>query len=203
MKQKPGPKPGKTQKAKALGKTGKDLASQISYFLPVALQNDTCDLVLVLDDLDCRDEINSAAIFNEAIDGIHGTENIDRCVAFAAPEIESWLIADWQNTFAVDYRFRAFHEGLRHRLSSFCKILFDNPESFSEFNPDTDACREKLSDVLIKAVQAESEERKLTLPHFSKREHSPELLMIAKAQIIQQKCPIFAKFYHYLKDHIE
>ena len=104
MKQKSGPKPGKVQKAKALGKTGKDLASQISHFLPVALQNDICDLVLVLDDLDCRDEINFTDIFNESIDIIDGAEDINRFIAFAAPEIESWLIADWQDTFTVDYR---------------------------------------------------------------------------------------------------
>jgi len=200
MKQKRGPKPGKEQKAKALGKTGKDLASQISHFLPVALQDDICDLVLVLDDLDCHDEINSTDFFNEAIDATPGAEDINRFIVFAAPEIESWLIADWQNTFAVDYRFRSFHAGLRHRLSTSHNISFNNPESFSEFNPDTDACREKISEIIIDAVQAESEECGIALPHFSKREHSPELLMIAKAQVIQQKCPIFAKFYHFLTD---
>ncbi len=200
MKQKRGPKPGKEQKAKALGKTGKDLASQISHFLPIALQNDICDLVLVIDDLDCRDEIDSTDIFNEAIDAIHEAKDINRFIAFAAPEIESWLIADWQDTFAVDHRFRSFHEGLRHRLSTAYNVLFDNPEFFSELNPDTNACRGKLSEIIIEAVQAESEERRIALPHFSKKEHSPELLMIAKAQVIQQKCPIFAKVYHCLTD---
>ncbi len=111
-----------------------------------------------------------------------------------------WVFADWQDTFAVDYRFRSFHTGLRHRLSTSYNVSFDNPESFSELNPDTDACREKLSEIIIEAVQAESEERGIALPHFSKREHSPELLMIAKAKVIQQKCLIFAKFYHFLTD---
>lgn len=84
-------------------------------------------------------------------------------------------------------------------LGSVCNISFEHPESFSEINPDTNACREKLSEIVIEAVQIESEELGRTLPRFSKREHSPELLMIASAQSIQQKCPIFSKFYNCLK----
>lgn len=198
IKQKRGPKPGKSLKDKALGKTGTDLAKQISHLLPVALQQDPCDLILILDDLDCRNEMDAVKIFEETVGDIQEAMDINYFIGFAAPEVESWLIADWQNTFAVDYRFRSFHAGLRHRLSTAYNVSFDHPESFSEINPDTDACREKLSEIIIEAVQVKSEKLNRILPHFSKREHSPELLMIAKAQIIQQKCPIFSKLYHCL-----
>ena len=200
IKQKPGPKPGKVQKAKALGKTGKDLADQIRYFLPLKLQQDRCDLMLVLDDLDCRDEIEATEIFSKAVKSIPEARGIEYFIAFAAPEIESWLIADWNNTFAKDHRFRSFHAALQHRLSTVFHVSFDQPESFSKFNPDIKSCKEKLSEVIIDAVQAEAEEREIALPHFSKKEHSPELLMMAKAQVIQKKCPIFAKIYHCLSD---
>ena len=49
-----GPKP---NKASSYGKTGKSLIDQIKQELPLALKAEPnkCDLILVFDDLDCRD----------------------------------------------------------------------------------------------------------------------------------------------------
>ncbi len=202
IKQKPGPKPGKQLSDKAFGKTGMGLAKQIRQVLPRALKQGKCDLILVLDDLDCRNEMDAAKCFKGAMGDIQETADIHYFIGFAAPEIEAWLIADWQDTFSVDYRFKSFHEGLRHCLSADYNVPFDHPESFSEINPATNACKEKLSDIIIEAVEFESQKRKKNLLHFSKKEHSPDLLRIANAQIIQQKCPIFSKLYFTLKNTV-
>ncbi|WP_265239484.1 hypothetical protein [Lyngbya sp. CCAP 1446/10] len=54
VRQKPGPKP---NKAGSYGKTGNSLIEQIKEELPIALKGEAnkCDLILVFDDLDCRD----------------------------------------------------------------------------------------------------------------------------------------------------
>lgn len=191
IRRKKGPKPGK--KSRAYGKTGKDLARQIGEILPAALSDGNCDSLMVLDDLDCRDEATQANLFNDAIDAIPETHGLDRHIAFAAPEIESWLIADWDHTFAADPAFRSFHEGLRHSLSSNYGLRFDDPESFSTLNKETNACREKMSEKIMEAVYQLSLRFQRPLPHYSKQEHSGELLTTARAEIIRDKCPIFRK----------
>ena len=138
-----GPKPGK--KRYGPGLTGKGFADQVEKILATALLSGTCDLILVLDDLDCKDANKQREIFSAAIDGVNGASDIRRFVAFAAPELETWIIADWENTIARHVDFRSFHEGLRHRLSYYYHISFDKPESFSEYDKEKDSCKEKLS----------------------------------------------------------
>ena len=53
------------------------------------------EFILVMDDLDCNDATKREKLFLDAIDSIPGTEDVVKQVGFAAPEIESWLIADW------------------------------------------------------------------------------------------------------------
>ncbi|MFN9614553.1 MAG: hypothetical protein ACK55M_03475, partial [Dolichospermum sp.] len=87
--QKPGPKPGK---ASGYGKTGKSLIAQISKELPITLKNEPnkCDLILVFDDLDCRDPIAEREKFLAVISKISECADIEKFVGFAAPELESW-----------------------------------------------------------------------------------------------------------------
>ncbi|MFM6135210.1 MAG: hypothetical protein ACKPCP_13770, partial [Sphaerospermopsis kisseleviana] len=96
---KPGPKPGKSV---GYGRTGKSLIAQINQELPIALKNEPnkCDFILVFDDLDCRNHLEQRERFLAVISEIPDTEEIPKFVGFAAPEIESWIIADWDNTIA-------------------------------------------------------------------------------------------------------
>lgn len=204
--QKPGPKPGKVS---GYGKTGKSLIAQISKELPIALKNEPnkCELILVFDDLDCRDTDTEKyknmdrekildAIreqYSAAISKIPECDNINKLISFAAPELESWIIADWDNTIAKHPDFRNRHERMRWWLSTQRNIPFDNPESFSEYDPTRDCCQEKLSEALIESsILKESEAR------FSKGSHTPLLLLAIRCDEVQKKCPLFREMYNYL-----
>jgi hypothetical protein len=196
VRQKPGPKP---NRGVSYGRTGQSLIEQIKHELPIALKVEAnrCDLILVFDDLDCRDpEIQRQKILQE-ISQVHESADIDKFVGFAAPELEAWIIADWNNSIAQHPDFRGRHERMRWWLSTQKSIPFDHPESFSEYDPQRDCCREKLSEALINSsVQHEDDRNK---PRFSKKEHTPVLLGKINPHIVQEKCPLFRELYNYLK----
>lgn len=193
--QKPGPKPGK---ASGYGKTGKSLIAQISKELPITLKNEPnkCDLILVFDDLDCRDPIAERKKFLAVISKIPECADIEKFVGFAAPELESWIIADWDNTIAKHPDFRNRHKRMRWWLSTQRNIPFDNPESFSEYDPTRDCCQEKLSESLIESSILE--EFDSSYSRFSKGLHTPLLLLEIRCDEVQRKCPLFREMYNYL-----
>ena len=146
----------------------------------------------MIDDLDCNDSISREKLFINAIDSVSGAENVAKQVGFAAPEIESWLIADWGNTFANDIDFRRRHEDMRWWLSN-KDIPFDNPESFSHLDPAKDTCEEKLSELIIEASQRDE-----GTVRFSKGIHTPRMLMNFDPSTVNGKCPHFRIFYSQL-----
>ena len=194
---KPGPKP---NKASGQGKTGKSLIEQIKQELPIALKAEPnkCDLILVFDDLDCRDsETQKSKILSE-ISTIPEGADIKNFVGFAAPEIEAWIIADWNNSIAKHSDFRGRHERMRWWLSKEKNVPFDSPESFSEYDSQRDCCREKLSQALIdSSIQDEVDRDKA---RFSKGYHTPLLLMAIDPNEVQKKCPLFRELYNYLNN---
>ena len=197
VRDKPGPKP---NKASSYGRTGKSLIDQIKQELPLALKAEPnkCDLILVFDDLDCRDsETQKSKILSE-ISKIPECADIEKLVGFAAPEIEAWIIADWNNSIAKNSDFRARHEWMRWWLSTQRKVSFDTPESFSEYDSKRDCCQEKLSDALIESsVQDEVDRDKA---RFSKGLHTPLLLREIDPNEVQKKCPLFRELYNYLNN---
>ncbi len=198
VRQKPGGKPGK--KIDALGKTGKSLSRQIKYHLPKSLLSGTCDLILILDDLDCQNPDERKRAFSEVIDSVKEAGNIERFIGFAAPELESWVIADWDNTFARHSDFRGYHEGLRYTLSHDYKVPLNDPEAFSEYDPDKDSCKDKLSETIIQAVDATAVKLGKKLTRYSKSRHTPDLLLCAIVENIAAKCPLFRELYNFLTD---
>ncbi|HLO86371.1 MAG TPA: DUF4276 family protein [Nostocaceae cyanobacterium] len=191
---KPGSKP---NKANSYGNTGKSLIAEINKKLPLALQKQSgeCDLILVFDDLDCREPEAQKIKILEAISKIPEANNINKYIGFAAPELEAWIIADWNNTIAKHRDFRGRHERMRWWLSTQKNIPFDQPESFSEYDAEKDCCKEKLSTALI-----ESSELDENVERFYKSTHTPELLLDINCQEVQQKCPIFREMYNYLNN---
>jgi hypothetical protein len=127
VRDKPGPKP---NKAASYGRTGKSLIHQIQQELPGALKaepTNRCDLILVFDDLDCRDsETQKIKILSE-ISKIPECADIEKFVGFAAPEIEAWIIADWNNSIAKHSDFRGRHKRMRWWLSTEKKFLLRIP----------------------------------------------------------------------------
>ncbi|HYO06728.1 MAG TPA: DUF4276 family protein [Phototrophicaceae bacterium] len=196
VSRKPGPKP---NKAASYGRTGKSLIEQIKQELPLALKAEPnkCDLILVFDDLDCRDaQEEKRKILEDEIPKILECADIQKIVGFAAPEIEAWIIADWNNSIAKHPDFRGRHERMRWWLSTQKKVSFENPESLSEYDSQRDCCREKLSEYLIESsVQDEVDRDKA---RFSKGLHTPLLLREIDPNKVQKKCPLFRELYNYL-----
>jgi hypothetical protein len=201
VSRKPGPKP---NKASGQGRTGESLIEQIKEELPLALklEPNKCDLILVFDDLDCRDSETQKEkikkIWSEISKKIPECADIKKFVGFAAPEIEAWIIADWNNSIAKHSDFRGRHERMRWWLSKEKKVPFDNPESFSEYDSKRDCCQEKLSKALIESsVQDEVDRDKA---RFSKGSHTPLLLRAIDPKEVQKKCPLFRELYNYLNN---
>ena len=197
VSRKPGPKPNKPS---SQGRTGKSLIEQIKQELPLALKAEPnkCDLILVFDDLDCRDSQTQKSKILSEISKIPECADIEKFVGFAAPEIEAWIIADWNNSIAKHSDFRGRHERMRWWLSTQKKVSFENPESFSEYDPQRDCCREKLSEYLIESsVQDEVDRDKA---RFSKGLHTPLLLREIDPNEVQKKCPLFRELYNYLNN---
>ena len=194
---KPGPKPNKPS---SQGRTGESLIEQIKEELPLALKPEPnkCDLILVFDDLDCRDSQKQKKKILDEISKIPECADIKKFVGFAAPEIEAWIIADWNNSIAKHPDFRGRHERMRWWLSKEKKVPFDNPESFSEYDSKRDCCREKLSQALIdSSVQDEVDRYKA---RFSKGDHTPSLLREIDPNEVQKKCPLFREIYNKLNN---
>lgn len=197
VRQKPGPK---ANKAGTYGRTGQSLIEQIKQELPIALKAEPnkCDLILVFDDLDCRDSQEQKKKILDEISKIPECADIEKFVGFAAPEIEAWIIADWNNSIAKNSDFRGRHEPMRSWLSRQKKVSFNNPESFSEYDAEKDCCREKLSEALVESsVQDEVDRDKA---RFSKGYHTPLLLIEIDPNEVQKKCPLFRELYNYLNN---
>lgn len=195
---KPGPRPGFTLPGH--GRTGESLASEIRERLPdVLARNEECDVILVIDDLDCRSETDHRDRFLDAIDSAHGASAITRFVGFAAPELEVWIIADWANSVAKHQDFRGRHNRMRHWLVTEKNISFETPESYGIYNPDKDSCNEKLSDAIIESTMLHVDDR--LLPRYSKGLHTPILLQMIDPEIVKDKCQIFKKLHVFLNEN--
>ena len=188
----------KPNRKSTFGISNTSLIEAIHKYLPLAFLNEKYkpDLILVIDDLDCGDLDHQRQQFLDCITNIDKTKNIERYIAFAAPEIESWIIADWDHTLAKAKKFKAKHQKMRHWLSTHKKVPFDRPESFGEYDPNKKSCKEKLSNLLIEASSQEIEDRG---KEYKKSEDSPELLLRIEKEILVQKCRIFREFYYFMQ----
>ncbi|MFN5987866.1 MAG: hypothetical protein ACK47Q_00295 [Dolichospermum sp.] len=85
---------------------------------------------------------------------------------------------------------------MRWWLSTQRNIPFDNPESFSEYDLTRDCCQEKLSEALVESSILK--EFDSSYSRFSKRSHTPLLLLKIRPDEVQRKCPWFREMYNYL-----
>ena len=192
VKKKPGPRPGRLN---ALGKTGKSLIEQMKQHLKRALQEkETCDLVMTFDDLDCLNQDKQTDLFTNALDTFTELSLKPRVIAFAAPEIDSWIAADWAESMGRHVHFRDHHVPISRKLGKY-GLDFKAPETFSELNQAGDACKEKLSALLVQASDA------FTGHHFSKAVHTPEMIQMVRPDVVRKKCPIFHHFFSQLETH--
>lgn len=192
VSRKPGPKPRKHPPTQ--GYTGKSFRLQLKKQLQAAFaRQESCDLILVIDDLDCRNPETEQEAIETVINQISETTKLSKIIGFAAPEIEAWLLADWHQAVHQDRQLRL----TLGWLSSKKDILpFDNPETFSQYDPNKDSCQQKLS--------AEIEQLMLVDKiNFSKAIDTPRLLLQIRPHIVSKKCPLFRKFFTALANTIQ
>lgn len=181
----------------ALGKTGEAFAKQIKAKLEDAVKygNPLCDVILILDDLDCYCNGERKSLFDSTINQAGNGEfkEIRRIIGFAAPELEVWIIADWNNTVANYIDFRQNQRAMQQWLKA-NDVSFDSPETFSFYDQSKNSCHEKLSDHLIESSRQENQ------IVYSKAKHTPFLLhQSLKPDVVAGKCPIFREFFTQLQ----
>lgn len=180
-----------------MGHTGKSLLERVQKRLQEMLQHSAPpDIILILDDLDCRDGPQAEHALRATVATIPKVGATPLVIALAAPEIESWLLADWAHTFGQYSKFRARSQEMQHYLSTTGQVPFAQPETFSTYDPDKKSCREKLSDAIAEAACR-------SMGHFSKKEDTPALLPLLNPDIVSGKCPHFRKFWSALHDHCD
>ena len=128
-------------------------------------------------------------------------KRLKKFIGFAAPELEAWIIADWDNSIAKHADFRDRCERMRHWLSTQKNVPFHNPESFGVFDAERDTCDEKLSEAIIESTTSTEQDR--LRPRYSKAMHTPVLLLDIKPREVMKKCPLFRGLYLFLNRHCQ
>lgn len=190
----------------------------------------SCCAILLEDDLDGRFHSLSSEEINAYREKIQDEVNkrvkreLPVIFLFASPEIETWFIADWENTFASIYKkefggsltgpeSRFFSETfLRYIKENILKQYHDNLEGYGFF----DEKYLKISDILIDALALQYREylgnnygqqtlaKKIideSTLYYSKRIHGDRMLRRIKSENVLKKCKLhFSLGYHKLHD---
>ena len=183
------------QRTSGSGATGKSLAEQVRKRLSDSLKyGEPCDLILIFDDLDCRDANVQIEQFNAIIDSVGAPKQIKRIIGFAAPELESWIIADWDHVISQYAKFKSSRIQMKLWLRDGAHVPFDIPEEFSLYDSAKDSCQEKLSKAIQDCANIVAQE------YYSKDTDTSNLIKLLNSTIVMQKCPLFRKLYHELSD---
>jgi hypothetical protein len=182
------------------GTTGADLRRQVRRLVTKHPPRGY-DLVLVVDDADCqlcetktetpedlRYELHTQ-IRKAVTDGLDEAKapQIPTCVILAREEVEAWLLADWPNTFEVEYRGQ--HQAVQHRLVTTLPGALRSPESIGcPMKTDRDGheaqgCTTKVSE----KIQAVVREVKPLL--YSKATHGQAMLRRVNLDAAARRCP--------------
>lgn len=181
----------------ALGKTGDAFVKQIKAKLEDKIKYQSLpDAILILDDLDCSCHVEKKSLFDNTVNqaGNGAFKETRRIIGFAAPELEAWVIADWENTIAKHIDFRENDKAMQHWLSN-NGVSFDTPETFSFYDESKNSCHDKLSDLLIESSIQKNQTA------YSKAKHTPFLLHDSlKPEVVARKCPVFRDFFTQLQN---
>jgi hypothetical protein len=202
--EKPGPKPGRARTSFKEptdgGVTGAALINKMRERLEKYYRGNACDIdvVVLIDDADCR-FLEDGALLRWTSDRERDvrawTERPElRFVALiASPEIEAWLLADWEEGFGREYS--AIHVPLGRALER--DLLGARPwervEDFGgPYDPQKGSCTRKLSDEVNKvlgelAMQKGGPVDRRTYT-YSKGEQGPDMLRRVRPEKIAEVC---------------
>jgi hypothetical protein len=148
---------------------------------------DPCDAYLLIDDADCRYCAERAEVVLQQWNswqaglGQQVERELGRKVPvvalLASPEVEGWLVADWERSFQEHY------PGLATELRRWLKGQLSGSSLESFGCPQKDGgCTRKLSEELQEEV------RKLG-GRFSKKDDAPHMLMRVRPDKVATSCP--------------
>ncbi|WP_424768332.1 hypothetical protein [Paenibacillus sp. sgz302251] len=167
---------------------------------------------IIEDDLDCRFHDKNDVQIHEIKKGIqHEVNNIigkDIPLIFllASPEIESWFLTDWSNTFSKLYKNDFFLNRLRiyidrHIIKDYWEIGIERygiieGKYFKLSDQIMDAVQTGVKEELLlkisgnykKKVQMIFEDRSL---YYSKRTHGDQMLRLLSPENLLDKCNLF------------
>ena len=189
------------------GRTGADLEvfmiEEIKEHLSILSE---CDAIVLEDDLDQRDSKEDQneylhkqqARLNATISGLSKTCKTRLICMYAAPEIETWLIEDWANSFGDT---RLFDQQIATELRKSLNKMRD--ECGGNFECYSHHFTEKFSDWIVSKIQQLSIEFDIVNPDkasYSKMNHGAKFLRAIEPQRIESKCRVyFSDAYHAIK----
>ena len=189
------------------GKTGKDLEdfmiAEINVHLSILSE---CAAVVLEDDLDRRDSSVDQNDYLRAqqerldaiLSGLAENRTAKMICLYAAPEIETWLIEDWANSFGDA---RLFDQKIATELRKALNKIRD--ECGGKFECYSHHFSEKFSDWIVDKVQQMSVGFGIAdslTASYSKANHGAKFLRAIEPQRIEPKCRIyFSKAYHAIK----
>lgn len=122
----------------------------------------------------------------QQVSAIIGTE-VNFEALFASPEIEAWLLADWNNTFAIEYR--DIKEHLRYLISkSDIDDFIDNIEEYGGTYLNG-SCSSKLSERIQEILFSEGTPKKQYL--YSKRIQGVGMLARLVPDNVAERCRLY------------
>ncbi len=197
QKTKPGPRPG-VSPHEVVGNSGKALDKLIKDNLAEYWQKNNADVLLLLDDTDCEAPAKRRESLQRAVkDAIAPDDLPCVAIALAVPELEVWLLADWQNAFAKNYG--GFQVKMRDKLKKE-GVDFTNLESFDcRCKKEEGEEYRKISETLKEAFDTCSG----TSTRYSKGTDTSRLLMQVDPAVVAQNCPHFKTFWNKLNSCID
>ncbi|MCB9765039.1 MAG: DUF4276 family protein [Alphaproteobacteria bacterium] len=203
---KPGPKPGRLALPlgdQDMGATGESLIRRMEQRLRDHYRGAALDALLLIDDADCRfcgdDPPKSQA---EAIEALTrrartalGRDDIPVFALFASPEVEAWLLADWDRSFGADHPHLS--HTLRHHLAQRLTPHWPATEGYGCPELRGGGCTTKLSEVLqdVMADPATYAWAKLDPAkdgrRYSKKVDGALMLQRVRPERISEHCSLF------------
>lgn len=203
-KHKPGQPPASLKDQAAGGVTGYGLIDIMEQRLKKYYRGNQCryDAIVVVDDADCRFLEESAYLqweqdLQEKVRTWTENANLVFIPLLASPEIEAWLLADWEEGFGCEYASiqKELWETLAKEewLGSAPWIELEN--FGGPYDSSRRCCTRKLSDEINKVLGQIAEVAGIEVDRktytYSKRENGPDMLRRVRPDEVARLCQRF------------
>lgn len=190
---KPGPKLRRPAPKEKEGLTGQRLVREMLHRLESfhrAGMPDALDLVVFIDDADCRFEGDPAKLQawlsdrRGEVSAATQSEDLPFIALFASPEVEAWFLADWEQGLGREYeKLATGDKPLRAHVEQLLGGPTDTVESFGGALVNG-SCENKLSERLQALIERLGE-------GYSKRSHGQDMLRRIRPEKVAAVCQTY------------